>query len=129
MEDGVYHMRDYREYTFEFGTIEGIRFTGHNEANIHFKINGDPGDSGGFTAQGKVTSYMTWNGLVGTFYGSFNEKGYMVIIPEEPGDYIGKFVMQGAEDFNGWKLFGIFWMIEKGRYGLSGTILIPKYDN
>ena len=120
MEDGVIHIRYYRESTIS-GTIDGIEFIGHHEVNGHIKIE----VTGDYTANGKVTSYTTWNQREGTFYGSFNVKGFMVIIPSW-GDFNGKSVMQGAGDFKGWKIFSISWSIEEGRYGLNGTVLIPN---
>lgn len=119
MEGGVYHIRYYRKST-DSGTVDGIPFTGYSEANAHLKIEA----TGDYTINGKATSYVTWNEREGTFYGSFHIEGFMVIIPSM-GDFNGKFAMQGAGDFDGWKQFGISWSIEEGRYGLSGTILIP----
>ena len=122
MEDGVYHIRYYRENSLS-GTIDGIKYTGYNEVNSHIKIEAN----GDYTANGKVTSYITWNLREGTFYGPFKVKGFMVIIPSW-GDFNGKFVMQGAGDFNGWKLFGTVYFIDPiiGINGLEGIILIPN---
>ena len=120
MEDGVYHIRYYRKSTLS-GTIGGIKFIGHIEANGVIKIE----VTGYYTATGKATSYTTWNEQKGTFYGPFNVKDFMVIIPSW-GDFNGKSATQGTGDFNGWKQFGISWSIEEGRYGFSGTILIPN---
>ena len=120
MEDGVIHTRYYRESTL-YGTIDGDKFTGHNEVYGHAKIEA----SGDYTINGNVTSYTTWNQREGSFYGHFKVKGFMVIIPSA-GDFNGKSVMRGAGDFNGWKQFSISWSIEEGRYGVSGTVLIPN---
>lgn len=117
MENGVYHMRYYRENILS-GIIDGIEFTGHNEINMHIKIDFATGD---LIGNGKVTWYITWNEeLEGTFYGPVNIKGLYM------GDFNGKIALQGAGDFNGWKLFGRVWRIDSARNGLYGTVLIPN---
>lgn len=115
-EDSVFHRRYYTENNLS-GTLDGIEFTGHNELNLHLKIDFS---TGVLTANGKVTWYITWDGLEGTFYGPGNYKGMYL------GDFNGKIALQGAGDFNGWILFGIVWRIDIVRSGLSGNVLIPN---
>ena len=124
MEDGVYHIRQYRENILS-GTIDGFAFTGHNEINIHIKIDFATGD---LIGNGKVTWYITVNEeLEGTFYGPVNIKG--LYIDQFYQDFNGKITLQGAGDFNGWKLFGIVRNLP-GSYPptniLSGSVLIPN---
>jgi hypothetical protein len=129
MEDDVTHLRYYRESTLS-GTIDGTEFRGHNEVNVHIIIEA----TGDFTVNGKQTWYITWyqtcGELVGTFYGPVNGKGFNPppIWPWD-GYYNGKIRLQGAGDFNGWKLFANLWGITEGIIGFSGTVLIPKYEN
>jgi hypothetical protein len=117
MEDGILHMRAYKEAD-TFGTIDGIEYTGYNILNLHNKLDPVTGD---VVANGKATMYIEWNGLVGTFYGPVNAKGNVYYGPFE-----GKYVLQGAGDFEGMTLFGIVWVIGGPVNGMSGTILIPN---
>ncbi|MFX1498926.1 MAG: hypothetical protein ACFFBH_15480 [Promethearchaeota archaeon] len=113
------HMKVYKE-AVTFGTIDGIEFTGHNELDLHVKMDLTTYE---FITIGKVTMYIEWDGLVGTFYGPVIAKGTAGVGPFE-----GKIVLQGTGDFEGMKLFGIVWDIDPyyGINGLSGTILIPN---
>ncbi|MFX1528217.1 MAG: hypothetical protein ACFFB4_11660 [Promethearchaeota archaeon] len=118
--DGKYlHMRVYKAAD-TFGTIDGIEFTGHNELDLHVKMDLATFE---YITIGKVKMYIEWNGLVGTFYGPVIAKGTGGV-----GPLNGKFILQGAGDFEGMKLFGIVWDIDPywGINGLSGTILIPN---
>lgn len=115
MEDGVMHMRFYKENDLS-GTIDGIPFTGHTEENFHAKIDLATGN---LVVNGKGTFYITWNGLEGSFYGPINAK----IVS---GELYGKFTLQGFEDFEGMKLFGIVWNIGPITNGINGTILVPN---
>ena len=123
-EDGVYHMRYLRINNLS-GIINGFKFTGRNEINTHVKIDFATLE---LIANGKVTWYITWEGLgglEGTFYGPVNTKGLLT------GDSNSKITLQGAGDFSGWKLFGIVRNLP-GSYPptniLSGTVLIPNYS-
>jgi len=120
MEEDVYHMKYYRKSTIS-GLMDGIEFIGYNEAYGHLKI--EP--SGDYTGHGTVTAYITWNGFVGTYYGPFNIKGFMPVIPSR-GDFTGKYIGHGDGDFDGWKQFGTSWDLDEGGYGFSGTTLIPN---
>lgn len=119
-EDGVLHRRSYTENKLS-GTLDGIEFTGHNELNLHIKIDFS---TGVVTLNGKVTWNITWGDfpheLKGTFYGPGNYKGMIM------GEFNGKITLQGAGDFNGWKLFGIVKNLPGGPIILSGTVLIPN---
>jgi len=118
MEDDVYHLRFYAENAIS-GTIDGIPFIGHNEVNFHIKSDLMTGE---FTGHAMGTMYFTWNGLVGSFYGS-------VIIKGSNEGFEGKFTLQGAGDFKGMKLFGKVWNIQPPfppTNELSGTILVPN---
>lgn len=118
-QGSVLHMNVYKE-AYTLGTIDGIGFTGHNELDLHVIM--DP-DTFEFITIGKVTMYIEWNGLEGSFYGTVVAKGTAGV-----GPFNGKIVLQGAGDFEGMKLFGIVWDIDPytGVNGLSGTILIPN---
>jgi len=117
-EGDIMHMRAYKEADTS-GTIDEIEFTGWNKLYLHNKIDTVTGD---IIAHGNVAMYIEWKGLEGTFYGIVNAKGNAM------GVFDGKFVLQGAGDFEGMKLFGILWVIdpEYGVNGLSGTILVPN---
>jgi hypothetical protein len=123
-EGSVYNTRIER-INYLYGTIDGIPFEGYNVINMHVKIDfATPTLE--LIANGKVTWYITWygsGGLGGTFYGPVNTKGQYM------GDLNSKIILQGAGDFNGWKLFGEVWNI-LGSWPptneLSGTILIPN---
>ncbi|MFX0037501.1 MAG: hypothetical protein ACFE9I_17900 [Candidatus Hermodarchaeota archaeon] len=121
-EGTVLHIRYYTKRELS-GTIGGIAFTGHNEIYTHVKIDFATGE---LIANGKVTWYITLNGRVGTFYGPVNTKGVFM------GDQSSKIALQGAEGFDGWKLFGIVRNLpgaDPPKVIFSGTVLIPQYDN
>jgi len=123
MEDGVMHMRFYKENDLS-GTIDRIPFTGHSEENFHAKIPLDPEtgipDFGNMVVNGKAKFYITLDDeQIGTFYGPINAK----IVA---GELYGKFTLHGFEDFEGMKLFGIVWDIDPITNGISGSILIPN---
>ena len=115
MEDGVMHMRFYKENDLS-GTIGGIPFTGHSEENFHAKIDQATGN---MVVNGKAKFYITCNGQIGVFYGPIKAK----IVA---GEMDAKFTLQGFEDFEGMKLFGIAWNIGPITNGMSGTILNPN---
>ena len=115
MEDDILHMRFYKENNLS-GTINEIAFTGHSEESFHAKIDQATGN---MVVNGKVTFKITLNELEGTFYGPINTKIVAGIMD-------GKYTMQGAGDFKGWKLFGIVWIIDATTNGISGTILVPN---
>jgi len=115
MEDGVMHMRFYKENDLS-GTIDGIPFTGHTEENFHAKIDLATGN---LVVNGKGTFYITCGDSTGYFTGTINAK-------KVSGELYGKFTLHGFEDFEGMKLFGIVWNIKEKTNGLSGTILIPN---
>ncbi|MFX1468294.1 MAG: hypothetical protein ACFFB8_06490 [Promethearchaeota archaeon] len=100
------------------GKIDGIDFTGYNELIIHVKMKVPTFE---FITIGKITMYIEWNGLIGTFYGPVIAKGVAGV-----GPFDGKYALQGTGDFEGMKLFGIVWLIGGIINGLSGTILIPN---
>ena len=120
MEDDVRHILYYRENTLS-GVMDGFGFLGYNEVYGHTKIK----PTGYYTIHGNVTSYTTWNGFTGSYYGRFNVKGFMPVIPSR-GDFTGKSVSHGDGDYKGWKQFATSWDIDEGTYGFSGTVLIPK---
>ena len=120
MEDGIYHIIYLKINTLS-GKIGGIDFRGQNEINVHVKIDFATRE---LIANGKVTWDITWDGLgglEGTFYGPVNSKGLFM------GGLNSKITLQGAGDFNGWKLFGIVETLPGSlRNILSGTVLIPN---
>jgi hypothetical protein len=111
------HQRYYKEASLD-GTIDEIAFEGYDELDLHVRMDPVTGD---FISIGKVTMFIEWEGLVGTFYGPVIAKGNMYIGPMD-----GKFTLQGTGDFEGMKLFGEVWVIGGIINGLSGTILIPN---
>ncbi|MHA1885562.1 MAG: hypothetical protein ACW96S_10950 [Promethearchaeota archaeon] len=118
-EEEVHHLRILRINDLT-GYINGIWFDGINVINSHVKIDLITGE---LIANGKVTWYITWDGeggKTGTFYGPVNTKGVY------GGVLNSKITLQGAGDFDGWKLFGEVWNINVITNGLSGTILIPN---
>jgi hypothetical protein len=112
-------MKAYKEAVFVDGTIDGIEFTGHDELDLTNLMDPATGD---YFAFGIVTFYIEWNGLSGTFSGYVFARGTVLV------DLEGIFVMQGAGDFEGMKLYGKLWAIDAywGINGLSGTILVPN---
>lgn len=115
MEDGIFHLIFYKEADTA-GTIGGIEFTGHNEVNLHAKIDLATGN---LVVNGKSSFYINWNGMEGYFYGVVNAK-------KVDGFLYGMFSLQGYEDYDGWKLFGDVWSIDPATNGLLGTVLIPN---
>ena len=118
MEGVVMHMRFYKENDL-FVTIDGFPYTGYSEENFHAKINTVTGN---MVVNGKVKFYITLDDeQIGTFYGTIKAKIVAGIMD-------GKYTMQGAGDFDGWKLFGIVYVIDPiiKINGLEGIILIPN---
>ncbi|MFX1428106.1 MAG: hypothetical protein ACFFBE_16755 [Promethearchaeota archaeon] len=116
-EDGVIHMRFYKENELISGTIDEEPIVAlRTEETFHMKI--DP-NTGIIIVNGKGTFYIEWNGLIGSFSGTIK---VMIV----NGIMSGKYTMQGVGDFEGMKLFGTVRLISGGVNGLSGTILIPN---
>ena len=113
--DGWVHMILYKEATTS-GYIDGIPFVGHNVLTFQVKLDPTTGD---MIIHGKVTFFITWNGLDGSFYGPVHGK-------KVAGDMQVKITLQGAGDYLGWKFFGDVWNLNPAINGFAGTILIPN---
>ena len=116
IEDGVLHIKDLWGYHSLVGTVGGEEITGYTQTLFHVK---QDLATGNVVAHGQCWIGFTWGDLTGYFTGPVNGK----IVS---GEKYGKFTLQGFEDFEGMKLFGIFWAIDDITNGIYGTILVPN---
>ena len=114
--DGNVFVRFYKESITE-GTINGIEATGYLELYFFAKTDTATGDMNG---HGKITFYVDWNGLTGSFAGILTGKKVAGVMEM-------KMILQGASgDYIGWKFFGLVENLDPGHNIITGEILIPK---
>ena len=95
------------------GTIGDDIITGWTKSLFNAKIDLATGD---LVVNGQTWFYITWGDLSGYFTGTIMAK-------KVGGMLYGMFTLQGFEDFEGMKLFGILWNIDGTTNGFLGTVV------
>ncbi len=114
IEDGIIHIKDYYDIHWLAGTIGDEEISGYTESLFHVKDD----QCGEVIVNGDSWMYFTWGELSGYFYG---KKSIRVI----NGELTGQYSLQGFEDFEGMKLFGIIYGDVIVNY-FEATLLIPN---
>ncbi len=119
VEDGVLHIKEFWSANLIEGKIGNDIITGYSILLFHLKQDLATGNS---VFNGQNWVYFTWGDLEGYFAGTVNGKVVNGVL-------YAKFTMQGFEDFEGMKSFGIVRNImgsDPPTNSIYGTILVPN---